>query len=325
LALETDTPIELHGGDVRASFELGTGQSATFILEHVPDDYQQHGHSAEETRELFEATVAHWRRWLSQSRYRGRWRETVHRSALTLKLLTYRPTGAIVAAPTTSLPETPGGERNWDYRYTWIRDAAFSLYALLRLGFTEEAAAFMDWLTDRVADERVQACGPLQIMYGIDGRRELPEQRLDHLEGYRGSAPVRVGNDAATQLQLDIYGELVDSIYLYNKHGAAISHDAWEDLAESSSGYAKTGTRRTKGSGKPAVGGIASPTRGCSAGLRSSAPCGSRPLAACRATALAGSRRATGSTDRSSRAVGRRAGARSCSTTTRTCSTRRCF
>jgi GH15 family glucan-1,4-alpha-glucosidase len=230
LALETETPIELHDADVRASFELMAGQSATFILEHVPDAYHAHGHSAEETRGLFESTVAHWRRWLSRSGYVGRWRETVHRSALTLKLLTYVPTGAIVAAPTTSLPEVPGGERNWDYRYTWIRDAAFSLYALLRLGFTDEAATFMDWLTERVADERREAFGPLQIMYGIDGRRELPEQQLDHLEGYRGSSPVRIGNDAAAQLQLDIYGELVDSIYLYNKHGTPISHDAWEDL-----------------------------------------------------------------------------------------------
>jgi GH15 family glucan-1,4-alpha-glucosidase len=230
LALETETPIELHDGDVHASFELTAGQSATFVLEHVPDEYEPHCHTAEETRELFERTVAYWRRWLSQSGYRGRWRETVHRAALTLKLLTYRPTGAIVAAPTTSLPEVIGGERNWDYRYTWIRDAAYSLYALLRLGFTEEAAAFMDWLTDRVADERSQRSGPLQIMYGIDGRRELPEQHLQHLSGYRGSAPVRIGNEAATQLQLDIYGGLVDSIYLYNKYGTPISHDAWEDL-----------------------------------------------------------------------------------------------
>jgi GH15 family glucan-1,4-alpha-glucosidase len=231
LALETETPIELVGGDVRASFVLGPGESATFILEHVEGDYEPHGHTADETRELFEGTVEHWRRWLGGSRYTGRWRETVQRSALTLKLLTYQPTGALVAAPTTSLPERLGGERNWDYRYTWIRDAAFSLYALLRLGFTEEAAAFMDWLTHRFRDERPRESGPLQIMYGIDGRSELPEEVLDHLEGYRGSRPVRVGNGAANQLQLDIYGELIDSVYLYNKYGTPIYHDAWLDLS----------------------------------------------------------------------------------------------
>jgi len=231
VALETETSVEVRDGDVHASFELAAGQSATFSLEHVPGQYEMHGHSAEETTELFERAVEYWRGWLAQSRYRGRWRETVHRSALTLKLLTYAPTGAIVAAPTTSLPEVLGGERNWDYRYTWIRDAAFSLYALLRLGFTEEATAFMDWLTERLAGMRLEESSPLQIMYGIDGRREIPEQLLEHLEGYRGSAPVRVGNNAATQLQLDIYGELVDSIYLYDKYGTPIAHRSWDDLA----------------------------------------------------------------------------------------------
>ena len=174
---------------------------------------------------------SYWRRWLSQSRYRGRWRETVHRSALVLKLLTYEPSGAMVAAPTTSLPEQIGGGRNWDYRYTWIRDTAFSLYALLRLGFTHEAAGFMDWLTDRFRERVGHESGPLQIMYAVDGSAEIPEEVLDHLEGYRGSAPVRIGNGAANQLQLDIYGELIDSVYLFNKHATPISHGAWSDLA----------------------------------------------------------------------------------------------
>jgi GH15 family glucan-1,4-alpha-glucosidase len=144
--------------------------------------------------------------------------------------LTYRPTGAIVAAPTTSLPERVGGERNWDYRYTWIRDAAFSVYALLRLGFTEEASAFMGWLMDRVRERAGHANGPLQIMYGIDGRADLEELELDHLEGYRGSRPVRIGNGAADQLQLDIYGEMIDSVYLFNKYARPIGHDAWENV-----------------------------------------------------------------------------------------------
>jgi GH15 family glucan-1,4-alpha-glucosidase len=187
-------------------------------------------HSEDLTRQLFEETVSYWRRWLGRSRYTGRWREMVHRSALTLKLLTYEPTGAIVAAPTASLPELLGGERNWDYRYTWIRDAAFSLYALLRLGFTEEAEAFSGWLGDRFDDGKQHRAGPLQIMYGIDGRSDLTEEVLEHFEGYRGSAPVRIGNDAADQLQLDIYGELIDSVYLFNKYGRPIYHEAWEAL-----------------------------------------------------------------------------------------------
>jgi GH15 family glucan-1,4-alpha-glucosidase len=135
-----------------------------------------------------------------------------------------------VAAPTTSLPEQLGGHRNWDYRYTWIRDAAFSLYGLLRLGFTEEAAAFMNWLTERTNEWKIGPSGPLQIMYGIDGRSELPEFEHESWEGYRGSHPVRIGNAAAEQRQLDIYGELIDSVYLFNKYGSPIFSDTWDNI-----------------------------------------------------------------------------------------------
>ncbi|WBB63342.1 glycoside hydrolase family 15 protein [Streptomyces sp. WMMC500] len=231
LALTSSVPIEVAGGDAWSLFKLHEGQSAVFALDRVGGDVMPRHCPEAEAEEQFNATVAYWRRWLSRSRYRGRWREVVHRSALTLKLLTYAPTGAIIAAPTTSLPEHIGGERNWDYRYVWIRDAAFCVYALLRLGFTDEAEAFMGFLSEHVRLEATEGPGPLQIMYGIDGRHDLPEQELPHLEGYRGSAPVRVGNGAVDQLQLDIYGALVDSLYLYDKWGQPVSSAYWDGIS----------------------------------------------------------------------------------------------
>jgi GH15 family glucan-1,4-alpha-glucosidase len=232
LTLALASPAELRRSEqgVTGEFTLREDETVSFLLEALDEGDERSVVDEAEARELFTETVSFWLGWIRQSRYAGRWREQLHRSALTLKLLTFQPTGAIVAAPTTSLPEQIGGARNWDYRYTWIRDAAFTLYGLLRLGFSDEAAAFMGWLTDRLRERKGHAAGPLQIMYGIDGRAELTEETLDHLEGYRGSAPVRVGNGAYDQRQLDIYGELIDSVYLYNKYGTPVYHDTWVEL-----------------------------------------------------------------------------------------------
>jgi GH15 family glucan-1,4-alpha-glucosidase len=231
LALELATRVPLKQDDDRvfAEFALEEGETAVFVLRQM-----QPGRGCNplltdsEADALFQQTVEYWRHWLAKCAYRGRWREMVHRSALVLKLLTYEPTGAMIAAPTCSLPEELGGGRNWDYRYTWIRDTAFTLYALLRIGFTAEAEAFMHWLEARCHE--LEPDGSLQIMYGIDGRHTLTEEYLDHLEGYNGSRPVRIGNNAYKQLQLDIYGELMDSVYLYNKYGSPISYDLWTYL-----------------------------------------------------------------------------------------------
>ncbi|MFP4383977.1 MAG: glycoside hydrolase family 15 protein [Spirochaetia bacterium] len=216
-------------GGVCGDFRLRENESATFDFHRIPDGgCCSRELNQDESVTLFRETIAFWKSWISKSTYQGRWRETVNRSALTLKLLTFQPTGAIVAAVTAGLPERTGGQRNWDYRYTWIRDAAFTLYGLLRIGFTEEAGAFMSWIEERTYD--LNPDGSLQTMYGIDGRKNLTEAKLDHLEGYKGSGPVRIGNSAYNQLQLDIYGELMDSVYLYNKYGAPISYDFWQQL-----------------------------------------------------------------------------------------------
>jgi GH15 family glucan-1,4-alpha-glucosidase len=225
IGLATRTPLRIDGDGVIAEFALSPGDSASFVLHELATGEGCGVHLSEEGAEAaFRDTVAFWRHWVSQCTYRGRWREIVSRSALALKLLTYEPTGAIVAAPTCSLPEGIGGERNWDYRYTWVRDSAFTVYAFLRLGFTEEAKRFFYFISEKCA---ARSDASLQIMYGIDGRQELTEEILDHLEGYMGSRPVRVGNAAYDQVQLDIYGELLDAVYLFNKYGQPIGYDLW--------------------------------------------------------------------------------------------------
>ncbi len=265
--LVTEVPLTINDRGAFAEFTLKEGETATFIFKPAINqsdgcevtDYeeiaeksdrpintqkarQQDGQTQpafslsqtqldnlnQTAEQFFSETTTYWREWLSQCIYTGRWRRQVERSALALKLMTYEPTGAIIAAPTTSLPEQVGGERNWDYRYTWIRDAAFTVYALMRIGFMTEARDFMGWLEARC--QELGEGGSLEVMYRIDGKLDLEEDSLDHLEGYKGSQPVRIGNSAFEQLQLDICGELMDSAYLYNKYGEFISYDFWIHL-----------------------------------------------------------------------------------------------
>jgi len=227
LGLSSDVPFEGGPkGSAGARFELKAGEAATFVLSEAgegPGDAP----SEREYEELLRATLGYWRHWLSRSTYHGRWREVVNRSALALKLMVYDPTGALVASPTMGLPERIGGERNWDYRYTWLRDAALALYALIYIGFEDEARSFMGWLRDRCQQDED---GLLQPLYGIDGRTGIEEIELSHLSGYRNSAPVRLGNGAHAQRQLDLYGAVLDAAYLYNKHGAPLDYDLWQNL-----------------------------------------------------------------------------------------------
>jgi GH15 family glucan-1,4-alpha-glucosidase len=228
LRLCSSVEMQLADGAAVAEFTLRADESASFVLEVVVADEASPSRQPDYESEAFKQTVNFWRRWVDRSTYQGRWRETVNRSALTLKLLTSRPHGSIVASPTFGLPEHIGGVRNWDYRYTWIRDSSFALYGLIRLGYTGEAEAFVRWIMARV--DELEPDGSLQIMYGIDGRHALPEETLPHLEGYMGSRPVRIGNAAYTHLQLDIYGELMDAVYLYDKYGSPIPHDGWRNI-----------------------------------------------------------------------------------------------
>lgn len=226
MSLYSTVPIKRKSHDATAQFTLRAGETATFVFGEI----RHQGEPPEMTflGSRFQASSQFWKKWAARSKYKGRWREMVNRSALLLKLLISRQHGSLIASPTFSLPEHVGGVRNWDYRYTWLRDASFSLYALIRLGFTSEAESFIHWLKGRLSDDAER--GPLQVMYAIDGSQKLDEVTLDNLRGYQDSRPVRIGNAAYQQLQLDIYGEMMDSIYLSNKYGDPISHDDWQDV-----------------------------------------------------------------------------------------------
>jgi GH15 family glucan-1,4-alpha-glucosidase len=228
---EQGVAVQPAGDGLRVTRTLHAGQAWGVVLESMGGPPRRL--SYEDLERLRNETTTFWRKWLYGSTYRGRWREMVARSAITLKLMTYAPTGGLVAAPTTALPEQVGGERNWDYRYTWIRDGSFSIYALLGLGFTEEAQDFAVWLRARAGEKASGASGPLKIMYRVDGTSDLTEETLGHLEGWRGSRPVRIGNGAADQLQLDIYGESMDALSLADANGVHVSHQSWLQLASS--------------------------------------------------------------------------------------------
>ena len=231
LALSSTWPLEADGADIKARFTVKAGEAGAMILESGRSPHPAKV-SERQLERWFTETAEFWRTWLARGTYRGRWRESVERSAITLKLMQYAPTGGLVAAPTAGLPEQVGGERNWDYRYTWIRDASFSVFALLGLGFTDEAAALGTWIRDRVEERAGGEESPLAIMYRVDGSSDLDEFTLDHFEGYKGSSPVRIGNAAGEQLQLDIYGEALDSIYRMDHTTPVVADRGWNDLVQ---------------------------------------------------------------------------------------------
>ena len=259
MALYSTVSLTQESQDVISDFSLQAGESATFVFGGLRPPGKKP--ELEFVGQRFHKTVRFWKKWISQSNYKGRWREMVNRSALMLKLLISREQGSLIAAPTFSLPESIGGVRNWDYRFTWLRDAAFTLYALIRLGFVAETEAFIDWLKGRLGDDAQR--GPLQVMYGIDGRKKLDELTLDHLSGYENSRPVRIGNAAYQQLQLDIYGEMMDAVYLANKYGDPVSYAGWQNVQRILEWLGKKlEPARTMESGKFAVGQKSSCTLG---------------------------------------------------------------
>ncbi|MCM2416011.1 glycoside hydrolase family 15 protein [Streptomyces sp. RKAG290] len=241
-------PLERDGDDLRGSVTLEVGETAAVVLTVCDADGELPPPLTVDaiTQELWDA-ADFWQKWVHGSNYRGRWPDMVNRSAITLKLLTYRPTGAPVAAATMGLPEQVGGERNWDYRYTWVRDGSLSVRALLDLGFVEEATDFTHWLGDRLRESAGKDGEPLQIMYRVDGQPLVTEEILSHLEGYRGSAPVRLGNAASDQLQLDIYGEALYALSEGHEVASQAGYQGWKVLSRTLDWLADTWDRPDEG------------------------------------------------------------------------------
>jgi GH15 family glucan-1,4-alpha-glucosidase len=225
--LIADVPLQLKNKDAYAEFTVAENEVVHIVLESVEEGDEHHFHDVKHyAKYTYTETISDWRHWLIKSTYSGRWSELVQRSVITLKLLTACQFGSVVAAATFGLPETLGGNRNWDYRFTWIRDAAFTMYAFLRLGMTDEATDFLQWIFNLCKENK------LQLIYGVDGSTEIKETTLNHLEGYQKSKPVRIGNAAVDQLQVDIYGELIDTIYIYNKSYKPITYEFWSMICQ---------------------------------------------------------------------------------------------
>ncbi|KAJ6089547.1 hypothetical protein N7467_004763 [Penicillium canescens] len=234
--LNLEDRLGINGRGLVAWIKLSQGQTVHLVLHSPEKAVPTSATMAAYLLKMEDETSDYWTNWTRKCAFRGHYRETVERSLLILKLLTYKPTGAIVASPTFSLPENVGGSRNWDYRYSWVRDTAFTLYVFLKMGYSEEAEAYVTFIFDRIFPHAAKDMDRdskrpfLPLMFTIRGDYDIPEVELDHLDGYKGSKPVRIGNAAVFHTQLDIYGELLDSIYLYNKHGNPITYDQWNSI-----------------------------------------------------------------------------------------------
>jgi GH15 family glucan-1,4-alpha-glucosidase len=227
-SMHLSASVSLHvlNNSATASFELSENETAFFIFESADSNKRHKIAINEQVCRWYHRTISFWQEWIENSAYKGRWLETVNRSAITLKLLTSLKYGSLVAAATFGLPEAIGGQRNWDYRYTWIRDASFTMYIFLKLGFRKEASSFLSWIQKRCKE------GELQLMYAVDGTARLDEENIDGWEGYKGSKPVRIGNQAHMQFQLDVFGELMDTIYLFNKDGGSVTYEFWKQIQQ---------------------------------------------------------------------------------------------